>query len=78
MTKFLDKILTVSIIILLFAILMTISCKYNKEDFLDEQDSSILDNFDNEYYTAVSDLSDKIKETQKKNAALQEKLQKLK
>ena len=74
MTKFLNKILDVSVIILLFAILMTISCKYNREDFADLQDSSILENFETEYYESVSDLSQKLANAKKQNDDLQKKI----
>jgi len=78
MTKILNKILDVSIIVLLFAILFTISCKYNKEDFIDIQDLSILENFNNEDSTAVSDLLKEIEDSKKKNTSIQEQLDKLK
>lgn len=74
MTIFLNKILNVGIIVLLFAILMTISCKYNREDFLDLQDSSILENFETEYYEAVSDISQKLADAKKQNENLQKKI----
>ncbi len=74
MTIFLNKILNVSVIVLLFAILMTISCKYNREDFLDLQDSSILENFETEYYEAVSDISQKLSDAKKQNEDLQKKI----
>jgi|TARA_B100001971_G_scaffold214140_1_gene250048 uncharacterized protein YeeX (DUF496 family) len=74
MTIFLNKILNVSVIVLLFAILMTISCKYNREDFLDLQDSSILENFETEYYEAVSDISQKLADAKKQNEDLQKKI----
>jgi len=74
MTKFLNKILDVSIIILLFAILMTIACKYNREDFADLQDSSILENFETEYYESFSDLSQKLANAKKQNDDIQKKI----
>ncbi|SVA57011.1 uncharacterized protein METZ01_LOCUS109865 [marine metagenome] len=74
MTKFLNKILDVSVIILLFAILMIIACKYNREDFADLQDSSILENFETEYYKSVSDLSQKLANAKKQNDDLQKKI----
>ena len=74
MTIFLNKILNVSVIVLLFAILMTISCKYDREDFLDLQDSSILENFETEYYEAVSDISQKLADAKKQNEDLQKKI----
>lgn len=74
MTIFLNKILNVGIIVLLFAILMIISCKYNREDFLDLQDSSILENFETEYYEAVSDISQKLADAKKQNENLQKKI----
>ena len=74
MTSFLNKILDVSVIVLLFAILMTIACKYNREDFLDLQDSSILENFETEYYESVSDLSQKLANAKKQNDDLQKKI----
>jgi len=74
MTSFLNKILDVSVIVLLFAILMTIACKYNREDFLDLQDSSILENFETEYYETVSDLSQKLADAKKQNDDLKKKI----
>ena len=74
MTIFLNKILNVSVIVLLFAILMTISCKYDREDFLDLQDSSILENFETEYYEAVSDISQKLADAKKQNEDIQKKI----
>lgn len=74
MTRFLNKILDISVIILLFAILMTISCKYSREDFVDLQDSSVLENFETEYYEAVSDISQKLADAKKQNEYLQKKI----
>jgi|TARA_B110000914_G_C15145002_1_gene301250 uncharacterized protein YeeX (DUF496 family) len=74
MTSFLNKILDVTVIVLLFAILMVIACNYNREDFLDLQDSSILENFETEYYKSVSDLSQKLADAKKQNDDIQKKI----
>ena len=49
-------------------------CKYNREDFLDLQDSSILENFETEYYETVSDLSQKLADAKKQNDDLKKKI----
>ncbi len=66
MTIFLNKILNVGVIVLLFAILMTISCKYDRKDF--------FENFETEYYEAVSDISQKLADAKKQNEDLQKKI----
>jgi ABC-type enterochelin transport system substrate-binding protein len=66
MTIFLNKILNVGVIVLLFAILMTISCKYDRKDF--------FENFETEYYEAVSNISQKLADAKKQNEDLQKKI----